>query len=662
MTEICLFAGTTEGRRMTDFLKMQDVHLTVCIATDYGGQMLNTPENVTLIEKRLSTEEMLHLFSSNHFDLVIDATHPYAALVTENIFKACTQTNTPYQRLLRNESDIHEGIVIVPDTASAAAFLEHTEGNILLTTGSKEIAEFSSLRDFTERVFARILPMPASLEACSEAGLKPSHIIAIQGPFSEEMNRAMLRSMKAKWLVTKDSGDTGGFDAKVSAALKENANVLVIGRPPQKEGLNESEMISYLCESYGFRVTPQVKIVGIGPGNRNMMTLEAIHAIENADCLIGAKRMLEATVRQTAKTFEAISEQTIAEIIHTHHEFSSFAILMSGDTSFFSGTKRLLPLLSDCDIEVLPGISSLCCLCARLNQSNEDIRSVSLHGRKHDIIPDVQQNNCLFILTGGENTVNSICEQLIQNGMGHINITVGERLSYPDEKITNGSAVELANGNFAPLSVMLIENTAPDAIVTHGLPDEAFLRDTGEKGLIPMTKSEIRSVCLSKLMLTERSVCWDIGAGTGSVAIEMALQAKKGHVYAIEKDEAAAELIRKNSERLHAENLTVITGTAPEACAVLPTPTHVFIGGSSGNLVEIMRNLSARKAPIRITATAVSLNAISELTAVLESFPVQDTETIMIQTSRAKKTGAYQLMLGGNPVYIFTMTLPGEKE
>ena len=661
MTEICLFAGTTEGRRLAEFLAKQDVRLTVCVATGYGGQLLNPAENITLIEKRLSAEEMRKLFSEKHFDLVIDATHPYAALVTENIAAACAGTDTPWRRLLRNGSDIHDGIVIVPDTASAAVFLEQTEGHILLTTGSKELAEFTTLTDFPERVYARVLPLQTSLEACSEAGLKPSHILAMQGPFSEDMNRAMLRSVNAEWLVTKDSGDAGGFDAKISAAQKENVRVLVIGRPPQKDGLSESEMISFLCEEYGFRVKPEVKIVGIGPGNREMMTLEAIHAIEHADCLIGAGRMLRSAAGPAVRTYEAVSEQTIADFIHTHHEFSSFAVLMSGDTSFFSGTKRLLPLLTGCAVEVLPGISSLSILCAKLNRSCEGIHPVSLHGRRHDIIPDVRQNSCLFILTGGENTAGSICARLARNGYGQVRVTVGEQLSYPDEKITCGRADELADGNYAPLSVMLIENDAPDMTVTHGLPDDAFLRDTGEKGLIPMTKSEIRSVCLSKLRLTERSVCWDIGSGTGSVAIEMALQAKKGHVYAIEQDEAAAKLIRRNSELLHAENLTVISGKAPEACWELPVPTHVFIGGSSGNLREIIRGLSTYKTPIRITATAVSLNAAAELTDIMASFPFRDTEAVLVQTSRAKKAGAYQLMMGGNPVYIFTMCLSGEE-
>ena len=122
------------------------------------------------------------------------------------------------------------------NAAAAAAFLETTRGNILLTTGSKELAAYSSIPDFTQRVYARVLPMDASLEACRAAGLKATHVIAMQGPFSEEMDLATLRFADAAWMVTKDGGEAGGFPAKASAARKAGAGLVVIGRPPQREG------------------------------------------------------------------------------------------------------------------------------------------------------------------------------------------------------------------------------------------------------------------------------------------------------------------------------------------------------------------------------------------------------------------------------------------
>lgn len=657
MTKICLFAGTTEGRRLTEFLSKQDTNLTVCVATDYGESLLQEGERISVSHKRLSAEEILRMLTDEHFDLVIDATHPYAVTVTENILEGCRRTGTEYVRLVREASGLPMDAVIVPDISTAIDFLNNTAGNILLTTGSKELQKFTGITDFSERVYARVLPMQSSLEACSAAGLKPSHIIAIQGPFSEEMNLSTLRAVRAQWLVTKDSGEPGGFEAKVIAAQQANAGLIVIGRPAQQKGLTEAETISLLTKRFGFIRKAQVKIIGIGPGNQKMMTTAAQQAISEADCLIGAKRMLEAVSSRNQICFEAVAAESVAAYIRSHPEYRSFAVLMSGDSGFFSGTRRLLPLLDVCDVEVIPGISSLSYLCAKIHVSSEEIHPVSLHGRNLDIVREVREHLRVFVLTGGKNNVKTICQKLCDAEFHDIRITVGERLSYPDEKITKGCPRELSGRDFDPLSVILIENDSSKKLVTHGLPDNYFIRDNGEKGPVPMTKSEIRSICLSKLALTEDAICWDIGSGTGSISIEMALCAKKGMVYAIERDPDALALSKMNAQRLFASNITFVEGSAPEVLKDLPIPTHVFIGGASGKIKEIFQLLFDKGAPVRIVITAVTLDTIAELTEIVNLFSFIDTEVVMVQTSRSKQAGAHLLMQGGNPVTVFTLQI-----
>ena len=660
MTKLCLFAGTTEGRRLAEFLCRQEAELTVCVATEYGESLLGNGEHLSISHKRLSAEEITQLLNDGRFDLVIDATHPYAEAVTGNIIEGCRRTGTEYLRLQRASSALSDEAVLVSSVDEAAAFLKDTTGNILLATGSKELQKFASIPEFTERVYARVLPIQSSLEACAAAGLKPSHIIAMQGPFSEEMNEAMLRTVKAEWLVTKDSGDAGGFEAKLSAARRTGAKLVVIGRPPQQDGYSEAEVMRILCERFDFARTPQVKIIGIGPGSKDQLTREAYRAIEEADCLIGAKRMLE-TFRSGSKVlFEAILPDTIAEYIEAHPEFQRFCVLMSGDSGFYSGTKRLLPLLERCNAEVLPGISSLSYLCAKLHISAEDIHPVSLHGRDTDIVREVRDHTRVFALTGGENNVNSIFQALISAGLEKLLVYTGERLSYPDERITKGTPAELLGKSFDPLSVVLIENPEPNRLATHGLPDFSFLRDHSKKGLIPMTKSEIRAICLSKLLLPEDAICWDIGSGTGSVSIEMALCAKKGMVYAIEKDPDALELSKVNAQRLYASNIRFIEGSAPETLADLPTPTHVFIGGASGHMKEIFEILFAKGTNIRIAATAVTLESIAELTGIIKTHPFSDAEAVMVQTAKSKQAGDHLLLNGGNPVTIFTLQISRE--
>lgn len=651
MYKLCVFAGTTEGRALVEFLCTQDVAVTACVATEYGETLLTPRDNLTISAQRLTGEEMEALFSREHFDMVIDATHPYASVVTENIAVACEKAGVRYQRLLRAGCKAGEDAVFVPDIRAAVDYLSGTEGTILLTTGSKELAKYTALTNFADRVYARVLPMEDSLRLCQGVGLKPAHILAMQGPFSVDMNIAMLKSVGAKYLVTKDSGAAGGFDEKITAAREAGVALVVIGRPPQREGLTLPETIDFLCREFDLHRKPKVTIVGIGPGSRDAMTLEVRSAMEDADCIIGAKRMLEAALRPGQMVFDAVSPVKIAEYIGNHPEFVRFTVVMSGDVGFFSGTKKLLPLLANCEVCVLPGLSSMVYLCARLGTSYEDVRPVSLHGRDHDIVPDIRRYRRVFTLVGGENGMGLLCRRLADAGLGHVKVSVGENLSYPQEKITVGTAAELAQMSFESLSVALIENSTADPVVTHGLPDEAFQRTES----VPMTKSEVRSVCLSKLELTEHAVCWDVGAGSGSVAIEMALQAASGQVYAIERKDATVELLRENTRRFGLENLTVVPGLAPQSCRCLPAPTHVFIGGSAGNMRQILDEILGKNPNARIVATAVTLESIGELTQCMKDIPFASTEVVSMSVARDRKAGPYHLMMGQNPIFIFTM-------
>ncbi len=649
MSKICIFAGTTEGRLLAERLGNQPIEVLVCVATDYGETLLAPTENLKVSAKRLSEQEMEELFRKEQFSCVVDATHPYATEVTENILAACTSCGIKYLRLLRGASQEEGDAVVVSDTKSAAEFLASTDGNILLTTGSKELSVFAPL---ASRIYARVLPMESSFISCKEAGIEPSHILAMQGPFSVDMNLALLKSCAAAYLVTKEGGRSGGFAEKMEAAKQYGATMVIIGRPEQKSGMEFSELLNHLCRRFGLHLPPKVRVVGMGPGSEAAMTEEVQNAIKTADCLIGAKRMLKtASAHQTV--YDAISPEKIAQFIQDHSEYHSFTVIMSGDTGFFSGTKKLIPLLHDCDVEILPGLSSLSYLCAKLGESYEDVVNISLHGRAHNLVPDVRRYPRIFTLTGGENSIDSICRQLCDAQLGDVKVSVGERLSYPEEKVTIAAAKELCNREFDSLSAALIENPAANPIVTHGLPDELFQRGSASDGaVVPMTKMEVRSVALSKLQLTKRAVCWDIGAGTGSVAIEMAMQTD-GDVYAIERKEDAVDLLKENCRKFGTHNVTAILGTAPEGCEDLPAPTHVFIGGSAGNMKDILELILQKNPHARIVATAVTLESIGELCSCMKQFSFA--ETVCITSARDRRAGSYHLMMGQNPIHIFTL-------
>ncbi len=652
MSDLCIFAGTTEGRRLAELLAGQPVRVLACVATEYGETLIPRGDNIEVSAGRLDREQMEALFTQRRFDAVIDATHPFATRVSENLAAACAATETHYLRLNRDAEAEDAEAVYVDSIQGAADFLAEHPGNALLATGSKELAPYAGVEGYRERFYARVLPMEASLAACAAAGFAPAHIIAMQGPFSVDMNVATLKAVNAAWLVTKDSGDSGGFRDKLEAARLAGARCVVIGRPAQREGMRYAQVAAWLRERYGLSDARDIDIIGIGMGDAGTLTLEADAALRACDCRIGAARMLEATARYGKASYAEIAPAKIAAAIAGHPEHRRVAVVMSGDSGFFSGTKKLLPLLEGHRVRVIPGLSSMQVLCARLHTSWDDATALSLHGRAGSVVPELLRRGKVFCLTDGADALRRVCADLIDADMGDAVVAVGQRLSYPDEAILRGTAAELADRDCAPLSAMLIERPAIPAPLPVGLPDEAFLRDLGENGrAVPMTKSEVRAVSVSKLRLTEDAVVWDVGAGTGSVSVEAALLCPRGHVYAVECREDAAELIGRNARRFALRNLSVVRGTAPEALEALPAPDSVFVGGSSGGMEQILWLALERNPRARIVVNAIALESVGELTRVAEALELE-ADIVQLTVARARKLGRYHLMNGMNPIWI----------
>ncbi len=649
MYKLCVFAGTSEGRRLIERLTGRGLSITACVATEYGEVVLGEHPDTTILAGRMPRDEIAALLSRERFDAVVDATHPYADHVTESIRSACEETTTEYLRLLRQSDAGEEDGVFVEDTEACVRYLESTEGNILLTTGSKTLPVFCAGRGLRERIYARVLPMASSLQTCADCGLTPERIIAMQGPFDEEMNTAMLRTKGIAWMVTKDTGAAGGYLDKIRAARRAGARAVIIGRPPQEPGLSPEETLRALEER--FALPPRKKRVtlcGIGMGTPDTRTLGMERAVREAECVIGARRMVESADIAGKAVRIAVAAADIAEIVQTG-PWDRFAVLFSGDTGFYSGAKSLLELLPEAEIELLPGIGSLAYFCSRLRRPWEDVRAVSLHGRECDLVQEVRHHAAVFSLLGGSDGVNEALRRLTEAGLGAVRVSIGERLGYPEERILRGTAEELLGGSYDPLSVLLAENDAWGTDSTaYGLPDEAFDRDQ-----VPMTKEEIRSISLSKLGLGERSVVWDVGAGSGSVSVECARVARAGRVYAVEKKESALALTARNVEKFGLRNVEIIPGAAPEALLDLPAPTHVFIGGSSGKMRPILDIVLEKNPAARIVVNAVTLETAAELTELSWEFETAD--IAYVQVSRPRIAGRYHLMTAQNGVYVFTL-------
>lgn len=652
MNDVILFAGTSEGRRLAEACKGAPLTLHVCVATEYGETLIEGSENVRVLAGRRDEAAMEALIAETGARLVIDATHPYADAVTLSLRAVCAKTGTEYVRLLR--AAVHGGTercIFVPDTAAAADYLNTVEGNVLLTVGSKELPGYTAVKDFDTRLFARILPIPSGVQQAADCGFKGKNLICMQGPFTEEMNAAMLKMLDIRYLVTKDTGAAGGFPEKVAAAEACGVQCVVVARPLEETGLSFDECLAMLETRFGFRRRKRVTVLGTGVGSEGMLTIEADRACRDAQKIIGAKRLTESLSRYGKPFVNAVAPGDIARAVFEGPE-ERVVVAMSGDTGFFSGTKKLLPLLAGAEVRVLPGISSIIYFCSRLGIGWDDAVLISAHGRACNYLAKIRKNPKVIALTGGDTDTNVILADLRLNGLGHVRVTVGSDLSYPEEKIVSGTAEELKNETFPSLAVLMAENPAATAKpVACGWPDSAFLRAE-----VPMTKQEIRAVTLAKLGLTKTAVCWDVGAGTGSVSLEMAEAAEDGFVYAVEQKEAACELIEKNKLHLGISNVAVVRGTAPDALKDLPAPTHVFIGGSSGNMKEILELVLRKNPQARIVLNTVTAESFAEAVGLLKTLPFTDTDITELSSAHGRALGRYHLMTAQNPVYVISMT------
>lgn len=244
---IMLFSGTSEGRRLAEFCKENHIEVQVHVATDYGQKVM---ESLPAVVGRMSCSEMAEALQGYRPDYVVDATHPYAVEVTGNIRRACQKQGVSCLRLLRESEDINaadmDNVVVVGSIAEAVDYLNHTKGNILITTGSKELAAYTRLDGYRERIYVRALPSESVEKECQRQGLERDRLILAQGPFSVDENRLHIRKCRARYLVTKESGSAGGFQDKLQAAGEEKIACIVVKRPTKEEGYSLSEVMQIL--------------------------------------------------------------------------------------------------------------------------------------------------------------------------------------------------------------------------------------------------------------------------------------------------------------------------------------------------------------------------------------------------------------------------------
>ena len=393
-----------------------------------------------------------------------------------------------------------------------------------------------------------------------------------------------------------------------------------------------------------------VTLIGMGSGQPENLTLQGLAALRQADLILGARRLLAVLPAGcTENRAAAYRPDEVAELLQTSGAENA-VLVYSGDTGFYSGASSMMEKLEALGVRarVLPGLSSIQLLAAALGRPWQGWNLVSAHGRTCDPVAECMQGRPTFFLTGGSEDPATLCAQLAAEGFGDVQGVVGQCLGTPEEKLFRGSVKELAAGRFNSLSVLLVEAAEVLPRRAPGLPDEAF-----ERGDVPMTKQEVRAAVLAKLAVRPEDILWDVGAGTGSVSVELALAAPRGRVYAVECRPEGCALIKANREKFRTRNLVLVEGLAPDALSDLPAPDAVFIGGSKGSLAAILDAALDKNPDARICVSAIALETLSAAVTALTA-KGRTVQVSQIAVSRAKAVGGLHLMMAQNPIYLIT--------
>ena len=459
MSDVIIFGGTTEGRRLAEFCGEHKIQTVVCVVSEYGEMLVPESPSVQVIRKALDKDEMEVLFAAEKPSLVLDATHPYARVVTENVTQVCQKMGIVWYRVLRKselETKNADSIVTVDSVDQAVEWLKIHEGTALVTTGSKELVKYTAIPDYKDRIFARILPDSQALLNSEALGFPRNHMIAMQGPFSLEMKIATMRMTGANYLVTKESGHAGGFLDKIHAAEAVGAIALVIGRPLTETGISMEEACQYL-EPFGTEtISRTITLIGIGMGASGMWTVAARKTLLEADAVAGASRMIESVEKDLGEkaVLKAYDGKKILDWFEHAPQLRKLAVLYSGDTGFYSGASGLAETLrerqkagkdQEIQLEILPGISTVSYLASKLQIPWQDLELESLHGREAKPWEALERGKNVFLLLGGVEPVAEVSRMISEYGFGSWLVSAGKNLSYDDEEILTDTAENMMN-------------------------------------------------------------------------------------------------------------------------------------------------------------------------------------------------------------------------
>ncbi|SFA47814.1 precorrin-6Y C5,15-methyltransferase (decarboxylating) [Anoxybacillus pushchinoensis] len=392
----------------------------------------------------------------------------------------------------------------------------------------------------------------------------------------------------------------------------------------------------------------QMKLIGIGADGKASLPSLYRQWIDESERLVGGERQLSFFPDYRGETI--VIRNNLSSLVSTlMNEPKKTVILASGDPLFYGIGSYLAKKMP---IAVYPSISSLQWAFAKMGESWHDAYVVSLHGRTmKGLAQRIDGKEKVAILTDETNDPPAIASYLLDYGMTEYEAFVGEHLGGENERCRFFTLEEMKEASFAPLNIVVLRRKTDGTKWMFGIDDAEFFQRKPEKGLI--TKKEVRVLSIQALRLHERSVVWDIGTCTGSVAIEAAKMAREGAVFAIEKNALDIEICKKNMKKFRAD-FTLVHGRAPEGLAQFPDPDAIFIGGTSGSLRDIIDVCCTRlKKSGRIVINAVTIETLYEATKALRTHNYA-VDILLAQFSRSKPILQLTRFDALNPIYIIS--------
>jgi|GEM_PF-1191469 len=643
MIKLMVFVGTADG---VEFIKkcLSDDRFLMDVYT-YGGYEKYIKPSAS-VELHTEAEDPVTLaadMSRLSPFMVIDALPDSEYEISKGILLAANATASAYIKLLDRQKEPSEFSIEVENAEKAVRAVNLSKGNVLLTTGLKDIEKYGEISSLNSRVFIKLPPEKPTLAKAARAGFTRANIIPDSSSLTETGLSEICEKHKIKYIITADNAP----DLNVKRAVSSVLNITLLEVSSRSTPVYTLEQ-AFSAVTEG-SLKKNISVVGIGPGAAEYMSLAAANAIKEATLIIGSEENVKGLdiEGKTVRFMDDVNK--IAEFLLSE-SFSDACVVFPGDLCLCSDGGVLTDILTENDItvNVIQGLSEASYLASRININMSGCKAVRAREPLSETISEIRESANIFVYP--DVSVNKLMNVLLEEKMNYLRVCVGMNLSYKNEKIVGGNPSDLVNYKFNSPALVYIENDRAGRELLLGISDRELVLSEYVSAL----PSEVRSVILSKLSLKSGGNCYDIGAGTGALAVEIASLISEGTVYVLEHNTSALNAVYANIHKFPVKNVLVCEGNALESIEPLPPAASVYIGEIKEDLSRLLRAIAKKSEKTRfVAATAIP----EELLTVLKAFEengMENTSITHISLSKGKKAGEKTILTPETPVYIIS--------